>query len=106
MRSGCRMSSPRRAASDAAGLIVPEIGPLGGVLFDVIDRVLDGPDLLGILVRDLGPKLFLEAHDELDQVEGISVEIVDEGGLRLDLVLVDAELLNDDLLETLVGGGH
>jgi len=48
-------------------------------------------------------ELFLKTHDELDQVERVSVEIVHERGLRLYVNLVDAELLDDDLLEAFVG---
>ena len=67
---------------------------------------LDGPDLLGILVGDLGPEFLLETHDQLDQIEGVGVEVVDERRLGLDLLLLDAKLLDDDLLEPLVGVGH
>ena len=65
-------------------------------------------DALRILVRDLHPELLLEAHDELDQVEGVGIEVLDERGGRGDLFLVDAELLDDDLLESFEGGsvGH
>ena len=76
------------------------------MLVDVVDGVLDGPDLLGVLVGDLGPELLLEAHDELDEVQGVGVEVVDERGLGLDLLLVDAELLDDDLLQPIVRAGH
>ena len=64
--------------------------------------------LLGILVRDLHAELLLEAHDELDQVQRIGVEVFDERGLGRDLLLVNAELLDDDLLESFEGGsvGH
>src|SRR5215208_3123960 len=37
-----------------------------GVLLDVLDRVLDVADLLGVLVRDLEAELLLESHDQLD----------------------------------------
>src|SRR5918994_2851428 len=57
----------------------------GGVFVDVVDGVLDGADLLGILVRNLRPELLFEAHDQLDEVERVGVEIVNEGGLGLDL---------------------
>jgi hypothetical protein len=79
---------------------------LGGVLVDVVDGVLDGADLLCILVRDLRPELLFQAHDQFDKVEGIRVQVVDERRLGLDLILVGAELLDDDLLEPVVGCGH
>src|SRR4029079_3057702 len=111
-RSRSRTGSPIFAAHASAGrtLSCSARRPserLGGVLVDVIDGVLDGADLLRILVRDLRPELLLEAHDELDEIEGVGVEIVHEGRLRLDLLLIDTELLDDDLLQALVGRcGH
>jgi hypothetical protein len=45
-----------------------------------------------------------EAHDQLDQVERIGIEVLDERGLGLNLLVVDAELLDDDLLEAFVRG--
>ncbi len=79
---------------------------LGRVLVDVVGGVLDRADLLGVFVGDLGAELFLEAHDQLDEVQQIGVQVVDERGLRLDLFFIDTELLDDDLLESLVGSGH
>src|SRR5262245_61291613 len=63
---------------------------------DVVDDLLDGGQLLGVLVRDLEGELLLERHDELDDVERIRAEVVDEMRLGLDLRLVDPELLHDD----------
>src|SRR6516165_8177920 len=98
---------PRRAANGSAGLTEPGTRPLGRVLVDVLGRVTDGPDLLGILVRDLRPEFLFETHDELDEIERVRVQVVDEGRFGFHLVLVHAELLDDDLLEALVRvGGH
>src|ERR1019366_8719912 len=66
----------------------PAAQALGGALVNVFDRVAYGSDPLRILVGDLGPELFLEAHDQLDQVERVGVEV------------------NDDLLQAIVGSGH
>ena|SRR5687767_12523445 len=76
---------------------------LRDVLLDVFGSVADCLDLLGFLVGDLHPELFLEAHDELHEVEGIGVQILHEGRFRLDIAFVDPELLDHDLLEPLVG---
>src|SRR4029079_6933670 len=78
------------------------------VLLDELDGVGDLLDLLGVLVRDLHPELLFEAHDELDQVQGVGVEVFHERRLGRDLFLVNAELLDDDLLEAFEGGsvGH
>src|SRR5258705_11053972 len=69
-----------------------------GVRVDVLDRFLDAGDLLGVLVRDLDPELFLERHDELHRVERAGAEVVDERGIGRDFLFIDAELLHDDAL--------
>src|SRR5690606_23795725 len=70
-----------------------------GVLPDVIDRVLHGTDLLGILVGDVDFEGFLEGENELDQPEGVGAQIVDERRFWLDVGFVDVELLGDDALD-------
>jgi hypothetical protein len=68
------------------------------VLLDVIDGVLHGADLLGVLVRDVdGERLFKGEH-QLDQAQGVGAEIIDEGHLGSDLRLLDVELFLDDAL--------
>src|SRR3569832_1046091 len=42
---------------------------LGAALSDVVDRLLNGGDLLSVFVRDFGFELFLERHNQLDGVE-------------------------------------
>src|SRR5919199_3317919 len=69
---------------------------------DVVDSLTDGLDLLGVLVRDLHAELVFELHDQLDEVEGIGVEILLERGLFRDLALLDPELLDQDVLDLLV----
>src|ERR1043166_3667078 len=73
-------------------------GARSAVRLDKIDRVLDGDDFLGSVVRDLAPKLLLERHDQLDGIETVGAEIVDKAGVFGDLPLLDAEMLDDDLL--------
>src|SRR5262249_40914967 len=68
------------------------------VRLDVLDRVLDGPDLLRVLVRDVNLEGLLEREDELHQAQRICSEVVDERRLPLDVLLVDVELLLDDPL--------
>src|SRR5688572_10501326 len=56
-------SGSRRAASQAkSGGRRPRSGL---VLVDIFDRVLDRRDLLGGVVGDLDPELFLEGHHQL-----------------------------------------
>src|SRR5512134_254538 len=74
------------------------VGRLRRAGFDIGDRILDGLDLLGGIVGNLAAELFFERHDQLDGVERVGAEIVDEAGALGDLRLVDAEMLDDDLL--------
>src|SRR5258708_25502908 len=69
------------------------------VLLDVVDRVLHGPDLLGVLVGDVDFERLFEREHELDQTERVGAEVVDEARLGLDVLLVDVELLSDDPLD-------
>src|SRR5688572_22777099 len=71
------------------------------MVLDVVDGLLDGGDLLRLLVGDLGLELLLEGHHQLHRVERVGTEVVDERGLGLDFTLVDAELLGDDFLDAL-----
>ena len=79
---------------------------LGLVLVDIRDRVLDGRDLLGGIVRDFDTELFLERHDELDNVEAVGTEVVDEARVLGHLIGFDAEMLDDDLLHAVGGLAH
>src|SRR5712692_3420580 len=78
----------------------PRVRPLL-ILFDVVDGVPDGHNLLGILVGNLEVELFLEGHHQLDGVEGVGAEVLDELRVGVDLVFFDPELLADDFLHPL-----
>ena len=67
--------------------------PLLLVRDDVVDSLADGRDLLRIFVRDLDPEWILELHDQLDEIEGVGVEILLERGLLREIALVSSELL-------------
>jgi hypothetical protein len=73
-----------------------------GVVLDVLDGVADGDDLLGVLVGDLDVEVLLQGHDELDGIEGVGAQVLDELRVRVDVFLVDPELLDDDLLHLLL----
>src|SRR6266446_5312776 len=65
----CRLVRWDRAPALPMPSAVPSL-----VRFDEAHRVLDGDDLLGGVVGDLAPELFLECHHELDGVEAIGPE--------------------------------
>src|SRR3990170_5676166 len=92
---------PRLRRNLAAG------GPRSGlVLVDIVDRVLDRRDLLGGVVRNLDPELFLERHHQLDDVEAVGAQIVDEAGFLGDLLRGDTEMFDDDLLHPIGSLAH
>src|SRR5213078_992681 len=99
-RFRARPPSSSRASDRASGA-----GACLLVALDVVDDVLDGADLLRLLVRDLHVVLLLERHHQLHDVERVRPEILDEGGLRRDFLLAHAELLADDLLHLLLHAG-
>src|SRR5260370_19435855 len=60
-----------------------------------------GRDLLGVLVGDLETCVLLERVDELDEVEGIGVEVLLKRRVHGDLLGLTAKALDDDVLEVL-----
>jgi hypothetical protein len=68
------------------------------VLFDVLDGILNRPNLLGVLIGDVDLERFLERQDELDQTKRISTQIIDEYGFRFDIRLINVQLFLDDSL--------
>src|SRR6185503_20111400 len=76
------------------------------VLVDIVDRVLDGRDLLGSIVGNFDVEFFLERHDELDDVEAVGAQIIDETRFLCHLVGFDPEMLDDDLLHPFSSIAH
>src|SRR5262249_37617115 len=72
---------------------------LARVPLQVGHRLGDGLEVIGVLLRDVEPELFLERHHQLDDVERVRPEILDELGLRRELLHVDFQFLGDDLLD-------
>jgi hypothetical protein len=68
---------------------------------DVVDRLLDGGDLLRVLVGISQPNSSSSAITSSTVSSESAPEVADEGGLVLDVRLVDAQLLGDDLDYTL-----
>ena len=71
---------------------------LRGLRFDVVHSVFYRVDLLCVLIGNFEVKRFFERHHEFDDVERIRTQIVNERRIIVDLVLVHAELLDNDLL--------
>jgi hypothetical protein len=71
----------RRAARRANAALAGKRGgrsALGAPIVDVVDRLLDGGDLLGFFIRDLDLELLFEGHDQLNGIQRVSAEVIDE----------------------------
>src|SRR3974390_3595591 len=52
---------------------------------DVVDRVLHGANLLGLLIGDLNREGLFKSHDQLDRVERVGAKIVHKRRIASDL---------------------
>src|SRR5690554_4972757 len=104
---GCRLSG---AATAGTGPVQAAPDWLAGSGLDVgrhvVDRLLHAGDLLRFLIRNLALELFFQRHHEFDRVEGIRAQVVDERGVGGDVFLLHAQLVHDDLLDTLFDAAH
>src|SRR6185312_13369652 len=76
------------------------------VRLDVIHRLLDGGDLLGFLVGNFGFEFLFERHHQFHGVERIRAQIVNERGIRRDVLFLDTQLIDHDLLDALFDAAH
>src|SRR6516164_10679416 len=67
---------------------------------DVVDDVLDGLEVLQLVVGDFHAELVLGRHRDLDHRQRVDVQVVHEALVRGDLVRGDARDLVDDLRES------
>src|SRR5262249_55765113 len=63
--------------------------------------VADALKFLGLFVRDFMAELLLQSHDQLNGIERIGAKILDELGIRGDLVRGRAQLLDDNIFYSL-----
>jgi hypothetical protein len=73
---------------------------------DVINCLLNGSDLLRLLVRYLALEFFLEGHDQFHRIKRVGAKIVDEGGFVADLFLFDSQLFNNDFFDAFFNRAH
>ena len=66
------------------------------MVVDVADRVRDGGDVLRVVVGDLEVELLLDGHDELDDIQRVSTQIIDEARLRLHFVFFNVQSFAND----------
>src|SRR3954470_5479468 len=67
----------------------------------VVDRLLNGGDLLGFFIRNFHAEFVFEGHHELNGVERVGAEVVYERSFVLDFSFRNAQLFCDDLLDAL-----
>src|SRR5271166_3703589 len=77
-----------------------------GVLFDVGYGVLNGADLLRVLVRDFDLEGLFESHDQLDRIQRVGPKIVHEGSAGGHFRFVHTQLLHDDLFHPFFSRSH
>src|SRR3954447_5502797 len=89
-----------------AGRTRPAAPPLGCVLLEEADGVTDRHDGLGCVVRNFDVEFFLERHDELDGVETVRTKVINEVGVVLNLLGLDAQMFDNDLLHAISDVTH
>jgi hypothetical protein len=72
-----------------------------GTLLNVVYRITDSSDLLGVLVLDLKVELLLHRHYDLNEIQRVGIQVANELGFRDNLFGVDAKTIGDDILNTL-----
>src|SRR5205085_5071350 len=87
----------------------PDVSSDADLVVEILDRIADGPELLGILVGNVDVELLLKLHDQLHDVEAVRTEVLDEARVIGKLLALDAELLLDDVadfLRVVIGHGR
>ena len=67
------------------------------VLFDILDSVANGSDLLSVLVRNLDIESLLEFHAQLHGVERVCTQVVGKACFGYNLRFLDTQFVDDDL---------
>src|SRR5262249_30101145 len=69
---------------------------LAQMLLNVVSRLTDRGNLLGVFVADLELELLLQRHDQLDEIKRIGIQVLSEGWFFGHLGLVNTELIRND----------
>jgi hypothetical protein len=81
-------------------------GKSGRGLVDIFHGVADGQDRLGSIVGNFDTELLFEGHDEFHRIQTVGAQIIDEARTIGDLLSIDAEMLDNNLLDALGGVTH
>src|SRR5690606_33402887 len=98
--------SPNGVTSPRPVMTTRRLTSRAQLVVEVLQGVPDRAELLRLLVRDVDVELLLERHDELDGVERVRAEILHEGRLGGELLALDAQFLDDDVLDLLLDVAH
>ena len=52
---------------------------------DIVYSVLYGLDLFSSIIRDFDVEFFFKCHDQFNDIQGISAEVIDESGVDGDI---------------------
>ena len=58
------------------------------VVLDILNDIANSLDVLNLILGDLNVELILDAHNEVNNVKGISAEVISDIGSLLDGVLL------------------
>src|SRR5438876_295350 len=83
----------RRTARGASSREKSGCGMRGHVREDEVDGLTDRLDPLGLVLRNPDSIAVLELHDELDEVEGVGLEVLLEAALLPDPGSIDSKLV-------------
>lgn len=67
---------------------------------DVVDCIAYSFDLFCRIIRNFNFKFFFKCHDQFNNIQRICPEIVNERGVDLYVSFVDAQLIDDDFLDS------
>src|SRR6266403_1864576 len=105
-RQSATLSSISKSAPSSSKVLAVDASTantllLLGALFDILDNVADCLQLFGVFIRDFDRKFFLKCHYQFDDIQRIRAQILNEGRLWRDLLRVDAQLLDNNVLNFL-----
>ena len=75
------------------------------IFLELADEVLDfsdGGNLGGVFFRDFAVEFLFDGHDQFNGIEGVGTEVINEGGFRDNLCLINTELFDDQISDLLV----
>lgn len=78
---------------------------LSGVLFDVVDCLLNGSDFFSFFVRNFALEFFFKRHNEFNGVQRIGAQIIYERGVIGD-IFFNAQLLRNNFFYSLFNITH